>query len=210
MDIIKQINQAVMKGDDQQVISLVNRTLEEKVKISTVINQGLIEAMSVVGSKMASGEMFVPEVLMSARAMKAGLEILKPLMESGDMDNYGTVLIGTVKGDLHDIGKNLVAMMLESSGFEVIDLGVDLTKEAFINAVQEHKPEVIGLSALLTTTMPAMRDTIETLRECGVKSKIVVGGAPVSESFAQEVGADGYAADAAGAVVLVKRLAKKE
>ena len=210
MDIIKQINQAVMKGDDQQVISLVNRTLEEKVKISTVINQGLIEAMSVVGSKMASGEMFVPEVLMSARAMKAGLEILKPLMESGDMDNYGTVLIGTVKGDLHDIGKNLVAMMLESSGFEVIDLGVDLTKEAFINAVQEHKPEVIGLSALLTTTMPAMRDTIETLREYGVKSKIVVGGAPVSESFAQEVGADGYAADAAGAVVLVKRLAKKE
>ena len=156
-----------------------------------------------VGGKMKSGEMFVPEVLASAEAMKEGLMIVKPLLE-GDSYSHGKVVIGTVAGDLHDIGKNLVAMLLESAGFDVVDLGVDLPTDRFLEAIAEHKPVVVGLSALLTTTMAAMRNTVREIAEKYPEIKIIVGGAPVSQEFADEINAHGYAPDAAAAADLVK------
>jgi 5-methyltetrahydrofolate--homocysteine methyltransferase len=152
--------------------------------------------------------MYVPEVMMSAKAMSKGIEMVKPLIAEKDMPTAGKVLVGTVKGDLHDIGKNLVLMMMESAGFEMIDLGVDIHPEAFVKAVKEHKPQVIGMSALLTTTMLSMKDTIEALKEEGLRDsvKIIIGGAPISQGFADEIGADGYAPDAASATDLCKRL----
>jgi 5-methyltetrahydrofolate--homocysteine methyltransferase len=159
-----------------------------------------------VGEKFSSGELFVPEMLMAAQAMKAGLEILKPLLSSGQAHAKGTVVIGTVKGDLHDIGKNLVAMMLEGAGFEVVDLGVDVASEKFVQAAAERKADVVALSALLTTTMPAMQRTVAAVKEAGLSSRTIIGGAPVTQAYAERVGADGYSPDAPGAVRLVKKL----
>lgn len=206
MDNILGIKDSVIAGEDELVVELVKQALDTGIAVSTIVNEGLIGAMNVVGSKMATGEMYVPEVLMSAAAMQVGLEFLKPLLKEGDVTSRGKVVIGTVQGDLHDIGKNLVAMMLESSGFEVINLGVDQSAENFLQAAKDHQPDIIGLSALLTTTMPNIRENVRLLREAGIKAKIIVGGAPVTADFATKIGADGYASDAAGAVALVKQL----
>lgn len=206
MNNILGIRDSVIAGEDELVVELVKQALDAGIAVSTIVNEGLIGAMNVVGSKMATGEMYVPEVLMSAAAMKVGLEFLKPLLKEGDVTSRGKVVIGTVQGDLHDIGKNLVAMMLESSGYEVINLGVDQSVENFLQAAKDYQPDIIGLSALLTTTMPNIRENVRLLREAGINAKIIVGGAPVNTDFATEIGADGYASDAAGAVALVKQL----
>ena len=200
---MKYIYDCVIDGDVDGVISGVVRALDQGENPETIINDVLIKAMDEVGSKMKSGEMFVPEVLASAEAMKEGLLIVKPLIE-GDSYSQGKVVIGTVAGDLHDIGKNLVAMLLESAGFEVVDLGVDLPTDKFLEAIAEHKPVVVGLSALLTTTMSAMRNTVKEISQKYPDIKIIVGGAPVSQEFADEIHAHGYAPDAAAAADLVK------
>jgi 5-methyltetrahydrofolate--homocysteine methyltransferase len=164
--------------------------------------------MNIVGPRFKNGEMFVPEVLMSAKAMSAGLEIVKSVLTEADVPSIGTIVIGTVEGDLHDIGKNLVAMMIESAGFKVVNLGVDKSPREFVLAVKEHNPDILAMSALLTTTMMNMKETIDALKEEGLrdKVKVIVGGAPVSQSFADEIGADGYAPDAASAAELCKNL----
>lgn len=206
MELIERIKEIVIEGDDEQVVDLVQEALDQGLEIRSILNDGLIAGMNVVGPKMASGEMFVPEVLMSAETMKVGLALIKPRLQAGDVKSQGKVIMGTVKGDLHDIGKNLVAMMLESSGFQVINLGTDLEAEKFLKAAEEHQPDIIGLSALLTTTMPNMKETVKLLKENGVKAKIFVGGAPVGRDFANEIGADGYASNAAGTVILAKEI----
>lgn len=208
MSFLEALSQAVIEGQEQQVKELTQKALAEGLKPLEIINEGLIKGMNVVGQRFKVGDMFVPEVLMSARAMSAGMDMVKPLLVDGEMTNKGTVVIGTVKGDLHDIGKNLVGMMLESAGYKVVDLGTDTAPEAFVQAAQENNAQVLGLSALLTTTMLAMKQTIEALQVAGLrdKVKVMVGGAPITQEFADEIGADGYAPDAASAVELVNQL----
>ncbi|HHW07736.1 MAG TPA: cobalamin-binding protein [Clostridia bacterium] len=208
MSFLEALSQAVIEGQEQQVKELTQKALAEGLKPLEIINEGLIKGMNVVGQRFKVGDMFVPEVLMSARAMTAGMDMVKPLLVDGEMTNKGTVVIGTVKGDLHDIGKNLVGMMLESAGYKVVDLGTDTAPEAFVQAVQENNAQVLGLSALLTTTMLAMKQTIEALQVAALrdKVKVMVGGAPITQEFADEIGADGYAPDAASAVELVNQL----
>ena len=169
----------------------------------------MIPGINEVGERFKEGNLFVPEMMMSAQAMKAGVDLAKEKIEGADIPNAGTIVIGTVAGDLHDIGKNLVSMMLDSSGFNVVDLGVDVPADKFIAAVKEHKPSIVGLSALLTTTMPAMKEVIDALKESNLRDqvKVVIGGAPVSQAYADEIGADGYAPDAALAVELCKKIA---
>jgi len=197
---------ALISGDEDKVCSLVQTEVDQGTNAGEILNTGLIKGMDTVGEKMQSGEMFIPEVLMSAMAMSKAVEILKPLLSEEDTASAGHVVVGTVKGDLHDIGKNLVIMMIESSGFEVTDLGVDVGPETFVKVVQEKNPMIVALSALLTTTMPMMKKTIEAIRESGAgdQVKIMVGGAPVTQAFADEIGADGYAADAGSAAKLAK------
>jgi 5-methyltetrahydrofolate--homocysteine methyltransferase len=208
MAVFTDLSNSVITGDVARVAELTKKAIDEGAAPTDVINQGLIMGMGVVGARFKAGEMFVPEVLMAARAMNAGLEIVKPLLTEGDIPSIGKVVIGTVKGDLHDIGKNLVAMMMESGGFSVVNLGVDIPPEKFTTAIREHKPQIVALSALLTTTMLAMKDTIEVLKEEGLRDsvKVIIGGAPVTQQFANEIGADGYAPDAASATDLAKRL----
>ena len=202
---MKDIYAAVIEGDTDLVKSEVQKAIDEGVDPAAIINEGLIKAMDEVGAKMRSGDLFVPEVLIAAEAMKEGLLLVRPLLE-GDSYTIGKVIIGTVAGDLHDIGKNLVAMLLESAGFEVIDLGVDVSADKFLAAALEHQPQIVGLSSLLTTTMPSMRDTVKALSEKCPNVKTMVGGAPVSQEFAQEIGAGGFAPDGAAAVDLAKQL----
>lgn len=171
-----------------------------------IINKGLVGGMDIVAPLFKSGEMYIPEVLLSAKAMAAGVEIVKPYISDSDMSTAGTIVIGTVKGDLHDIGKNLVAMMLESSGFKVINLGIDIPTETFIAAIKEHAPDIVAMSALLTTTMMEMKETVAAIKKEGYKVKCIIGGAPISQEFAAKIGADGYSADAASAVELCKQL----
>lgn len=202
---MKYIYDSVVEGDGEAVVSGVQRALNEGHSPVSIINDALIKAMDEVGAKMKSGEMFVPEVLASADAMKEGLMIVKPLLE-GESYASAKVVIGTVAGDLHDIGKNLVAMLLESSGFDVVDLGVDVPTDKFLAAIEEHKPAVVGLSALLTTTMTNMRESVQEIAKKYPEIIILVGGAPVSQEFADEIKAHGYAPDAAAAADLTKRL----
>jgi len=203
---IQEIFNAVLAFDEATVKSKTQAELDAGVDIQEILNDGLISAMDEVGEKFSSGELFVPEMLMAAQAMKAGLAILKPLLAEGKSRRRGTVVIGTVKGDLHDIGKNLVSMMIEGAGFDVVDLGVDVDSEAFVKAAADNEAEVIALSALLTTTMPAMQATVTAVKEAGLAVKTIIGGAPVTKAFADQIGADGYSADAPGAVKLVKEL----
>jgi 5-methyltetrahydrofolate--homocysteine methyltransferase len=179
----------------------VQGALEAEQDPGEILNQGMISAMAEVGRRFEAQEMFVPEMLIAARAMKAGMAILKPYLLEADIEPVGRVVLATVKGDLHDIGKNLVGMMLEGAGFEVVDLGVDVAPEGFVEAVQEHRPDFVGMSALLTTTMPSMGTTVEALEEAGLREqvKVMVGGAPVTQQFAEEIGADIYAPDASSA-----------
>jgi 5-methyltetrahydrofolate--homocysteine methyltransferase len=199
---------AIIECNAAKAGELTQKLVDEGVKPSEIINQGLISGMNVVGDRFKKGDMYVPEVMMAAKAMHAGMNIVKPLLLEGESSTTGKVIIGTVAGDLHDIGKNLVGMMMESGGMEVVDLGVDITPEKFATAVREHKPNVVGLSALLTTTMLAMKDTIEVLKEEGLRDsvKVIVGGAPVTQDFADEIGADGWAPDAASAKDLAQKL----
>jgi 5-methyltetrahydrofolate--homocysteine methyltransferase len=207
-NIIPQIYTAVLEGDANAVKELVQQGIEEGLEAQTMLNEGLIAAMNEVGRLFEEGEYFVPEMLVSARAMQAGMNLLRPILVEQDVKPMGRVVIGTVKGDLHDIGKNLVGMMLEGAGFEVIDLGMDVPEEKFLRAIEEHQPHLVGLSALLTTTMGNMKTTIEAIKAAGLRErvKIMLGGAPVTQTFAAQIGADGYAPDASQAVTLAKRL----
>jgi len=203
-----ELRNAIIEGKTKQIDGLVRTALEEGVTAVELSSQ-LIPAMEIVGQKMKSGEYFIPEVLMSVKTMKTAQEILKPLLaESGGGKPMGKVIIGTVQGDMHDIGKNLVSMMLEGGGFDVIDLGIDVPKEKFVQAVKETGAPVLGMSALLTTTMVHMRDVIEALEEAGERQKVavIIGGAPVSQRFCDEIGADGMTDDAGSAVQLAKQL----
>jgi 5-methyltetrahydrofolate--homocysteine methyltransferase len=206
--LIEEIYQGVLDGQSPVVHQKVQAALEANIPASTILNEGMIAAMAQVGHLFEEGEYFVPEMLISARAMQSGLTLLKPALKSEDVKSSGKVVIGTVKGDLHDIGKNLVAMMMEGAGFEIVDLGTDVSPEKFINAIREHKPEIIAMSALLTTTMPNMVTTIQALKEAGVRDqvKVLIGGAPVTENYARQIGADGFATDASRAVNLAKSL----
>ncbi|HWR41668.1 corrinoid protein [Sporomusa sp.] len=208
MATLNQLAQSVIAGNVDQVKDQVKSLISSGTDPVEIVNQGLIAGMNVVGARFKAGDMYVPEVLMSARSMSSGLELVKPLIAEKDIQSRGKVVIGTVKADLHDIGKNLVSMMMQSGGLEVIDIGIDVSPEKFIEAVREHNPDIVGMSALLTTTMPAMQDTIELLEEEGLrdKVKVIVGGAPVSQEFATSIGADGYAPDAATATDLCKEL----
>jgi 5-methyltetrahydrofolate--homocysteine methyltransferase len=204
----EEVSKWVLKGNLKNVQKATKALIDEGVPPLDIINQGLIAGMTVVGSLFKNGEMFVPEVLIAAKSMAAGVELVKPLIADQDMPSAGKVLMGTVKGDLHDIGKNLVGMMLESRGYTVIDLGLDVSPEKFVQELKVHKPDVLGMCALLTTTMLHMKDTIELMKEEGIRDqyKVVVGGAPLSQDFADEAGADGYAPDAAYAVDLCNQL----
>ena len=203
---IEDIFEAVLTFNRAAAAEGVKAELAAGTDISIILDQGLIGALDVVGKKFSKGEMFVPEMLQAARAMKAGLEVLKPYLSSESIASKGTVIIGTVKGDLHDIGKNLVAMMMEGAGFNVVDLGVDVDADKFVKAASEHNADVLGLSALLTTTMPAMEDTVAAIKEAGLAVRTIIGGAPVTETFADQIGADGYSDDAPGAVELARKL----
>ena len=204
----EELSKSVIKGNSAKVKKLTQQLIDEGTSPIDIINQGLIAGMVVVGARFKNGEMFVPEVLVAAKSMTTGIDLVKPLIADNDMPTVGKVLLGTVKGDLHDIGKNLVGMMLESRGYAVINAGVDVAPEKFLQLIKEHKPNVLAMSALLTTTMLHMKDTIELMKEEGVKENcwVIVGGAPISQDFADEVGADGFAPDAASAVDLCNRL----
>ena len=205
---LEKIYQAVMEGDAGEATSQVEAALAAGVPASDILNKGCIAAMAEVGQLFEEGEMFVPEMLIAARAMQAAMSLLKPHLAEGEIVSAGKVIIGTVAGDLHDIGKNLVGMMLEGAGFEIVDLGTDATAEKFVAAVQEHSPDMIGMSALLTTTMPSMSKTVEALTEAGLRDqvKILIGGAPVTQQYADNIGADGYAPDASSATRKAKEL----
>jgi 5-methyltetrahydrofolate--homocysteine methyltransferase len=204
--ILEEISTAVIEGDLDEIEDLTEDALDDDISAGDILNKGLMPGMDHVGVEFKAGDMFVPEVLRSARAMQIAMDILKPLLAESGIKMVGKVLLGTVKGDLHDIGKNLVGMMCEGAGFEVHDIGKDIAPEDFVEAVKEHDPDIVGMSALLTTTMRSMESTIKVLEEAGVrdKVKIMIGGAPVTQAFADEIGADGYAPDAAAAADLAK------
>ncbi len=206
--LLKEIAEHVILGKRAVVETKVREAIEAGLDPQSILNDGLIAPMSEVGARFERGEFYVPEMLIAARAMQSGLAILKPRLSEGGIKMRGKVVIGTVKGDLHDIGKNLVAMMLEGAGFEIIDLGTDVPPEKFANTVRESGATLVGMSALLTTTMKNMKSVIEALEDLGVRQsvKIMVGGAPVTDAFAKDIGADGYAPDASRAVALAKSL----
>jgi 5-methyltetrahydrofolate--homocysteine methyltransferase len=205
---LKAISESIINGEAPKVKELVQKALNEGVDPKKILDEGLVAGMTVVGEKFKEGEFFVPEMLISARAMHYGMEIIKPAMVKAGSKLLAKFMIGTVKGDMHDIGKSLVAIMAEGSGFEVIDLGIDVSPEKFVEAVKEKQPQIVGLSALLTTTMTEMQTTIDALKHAGLrdKVKILVGGAPVTQVFADKIGADGYAAEASTAASKAKEL----
>lgn len=208
MELLQEIANCIINGKAPDTEKLVQQALDSNVPVKDILNKGLVAAMDVVGEKFKNNEFYVPEVLIAARAMKTGMKLLKPRFAESGVEPIAKLALGTVKGDLHDIGKNLVAMMLEGAGFEIIDLGVDVAPEKFVAAIKDQNANVVGLSALLTTTMLNMKSTIEKLKNDGIRDnvKVVIGGAPVTQSYADEIGADGYAADAATAVTVVKKL----
>jgi corrinoid protein of di/trimethylamine methyltransferase len=208
MENLNQLYEALLKGNLAQAVATTKIAIEQEADIKSIIDDYMSKAMDEIGQRFESGKAFVPELLMSARAMKGALELLRPLLVNSNIPRAGTIVIGTVKGDLHDIGKNLVSSMLEGSGFEVINLGVDISSEKFTNSIIEHKADILCLSALLTTTMNYMKEVIRALEEAGIRNqvKIMIGGAPISQSFAKEIGADGYSSNANAAVSLAKQL----
>jgi len=201
MSILDDLRKSVIDGDLNATQNHVHKALEENIPPERILKDGLIAAMTEVGRMFEDGEFFIPEMLISARAMKGGLGILRPQLAAANIKAIGKVVLGTVQGDLHDIGKNLVGMMLEGAGFEVIDLGVDVSPEKYVAAIEQYRPDLIGLSALLTTTMPRMKDIMLALQAAGVRDmvKVMIGGAPVTERYAADIGADMYAPDAASA-----------
>ncbi len=206
-DILSAMSTMVIEGNFADIVDSTKQALDEGLDAEEILNKGLMPGMDHVGVEFKAGNMFVPEVLRSAKAMQESMELLRPLLAESGAETAGKVVLGTVKGDLHDIGKNLVGMMCEGAGFEIVDLGKDVEPEAFVAAVKEHKPEILGMSALLTTTMRAMERTIKALEEAGVRDtvKIMIGGAPVTQDFADQIGADGYAANAASASEMARQ-----
>ena len=211
MDDMRPLTDAVINGDEDRVKVIVLKKITKGEKAADIMNKGLIAAMNIVGEKMESEDMFIPEVLMSASAMKAGVKILQAHLTKDDAHDLGVVVIGSAQGDLHDIGKNLVKMLMEGVGFSVIDLGTDVKPEKFLKAVRENNADIVGISALLTTTMLGMKNVIEALESAGLRDqvKVLVGGAPVTKEYAEEIGADCYGADAGSAVRIAKSLLSK-
>jgi len=206
MTTLDELRQSVIDGEEERTESLVKQSMAEGLPPEQILKEGLNAAMTEVGRLFEAGEYYVPEMLISARAMKSGLTLLRPQLAAANVQAVGKVVIGTVQGDLHDIGKNLVGMMLEGAGFEVIDLGVDVSAQKFVDAVKEHQPDLIGCSALLTTTMPRMKDVVEALKQSGLRDnvKVMIGGAPITDKYAHDIGADIYAPDAASAAARAK------
>ena len=204
--LMDSLSEALIHGDRQKVSQLTTQALEEGVAPSKVLEDGLIAGMMVVGNRFRANEVYVPEVLIAARAMHAGLDILQPALTQAGIEPSGVVVLGTVKGDLHDIGKNLVGMMLTGGGLKVVDIGIDASAEKFVEACKENGAQVCAMSALLTTTMPQMAEVIKALKAANVTAKIIIGGAPVTQNYANDIGADGYAPDAASAVDVVQSL----
>jgi len=204
--ILGQISEALKKGKMNDVKALVQQALDSKVDVASILNDALIAGMGIVGVKFKNNEVYVPEVLIAARAMQEGIKLLEPLLAGAGIEPLGKIALGTVKGDLHDIGKNLVCMMLRGAGFEVLDLGIDVTPEKFIEAVEKENCQIVAMSALLTTTMPQMKAVVDAAKAAAAKPKTMVGGAPVTQAYADEIGADGYADDAATAADVAKTL----
>jgi 5-methyltetrahydrofolate--homocysteine methyltransferase len=205
---LKALSEAVIKGDQNKALEITKAAISEGMAPAKILNDGLISGMNVIGVRFKNNEVYIPEVLIAARAMKTAMEVLEPKLVEAGVQPLAKAAIGTVQGDLHDIGKNLVVMMLKGAGFEVVDLGVDVSAQKFVDKIKEVQPAVIGMSALLTTTMPSMEKTIQAIKAAGLKVKTMIGGAPVTQAYADRIGADGYAADAASAVDLAKSLIK--
>ena len=208
MAILEDIQNCVLDGELDEIKDLVQKAVDEGIDPTTIINDGLIAGMNIVAPLFKSGEMFVPEVMESADTMNEGMQVVKPLITDADMPTKGKVIIGTVNGDLHDIGKNLVVLRMESRGYTVVDMGVDVKEEQFVAGIKEHKPDIVGMSSLLTTTMMKIDDTVKLINESGLRDqvKIIIGGAPISQEFADDIGADGYSEDASTAVELCDRM----
>jgi len=212
VSILNQIAENLMKGKANEVKTLVEQALSSGEKPADILNKGLLAGMSVIGERFKKNEVYVPEVLIAARAMKAGMSVLQPKLVSAGVKPIGVAVIGTVKGDLHDIGKNLVGMMLEGAGFKVVDLGIDVDAQKFVNGARDNKAQIIGISALLTTTMTNMKSVVDAVKASDLagKVKVMIGGAPVTQAFCDEIKADGYAPDAASAADLAKKLVGKK
>ncbi|MFA5292609.1 MAG: corrinoid protein [Phycisphaerae bacterium] len=206
---LKALSEAVIKGDQNKALEITKAAIGEGMAPATILNDGLIAGMNIIGVRFKNNEVYIPEVLIAARAMKTAMEVLEPKLVEAGVKPLAKAAIGTVQGDLHDIGKNLVVMMLKGAGFEVVDLGVDVSDKKFVEKVKETNPKVVGMSALLTTTMPSMEKTIKALKEAGLTVKTMIGGAPVTQAYADKIGADGYAPDAASAVDVAKSLLSK-
>ncbi len=200
------LSEAIIKGDQKTAVEITQAAIEEGMEPEKILKEGLISGMNIVGTRFKANEVYIPEVLISARAMKMSMEYLEPKLSEAGVEPVGKALIGTVQGDLHDIGKNLVMMMLKGSGFEVADAGIDVSAEKFVEQAKATGAQIVGLSALLTTTMPAMESTVKALKDAGLNIKVMIGGAPVTQNYADKIGADGYAADAATAVDVAKSL----
>lgn len=207
-EILDKMASVLVAGKEAEVKALTQEALDKGINAKEIVDNGLLAGMDVVGKRFKTGDMFIPEVLMCARCMHGAMDIIQPLLSESDGKGAGKIIIGTVEGDLHDIGKNLVAMMMQGAGFKVVDLGVNLKPQAFVDAVKEHKPDIVGMSALLTTTMPKMEETIKALQEAGLRDqvKIMAGGAPVTQDFVDKIGADAYGANAASASEKAKAL----
>ena len=200
------MSEALQKGKAADVKELVQKALDEGAPAGDILEKGLIAGMGIIGEKFKNNEVYVPEVLIAARAMNSGMEVLEPEIVKSGIEPKGTIAVGTVKGDLHDIGKNLVVMMFKGAGFKVEDLGIDVTPEKFVEAAKEKGIQLIGCSALLTTTMPQMKNVVDAVKESGIDAKVIIGGAPVTQSYCDEIGADGYAPDASSAVEVGRQL----
>lgn len=208
LEILKRISLSVENGDSSAVKELTKKAIEQNISPEDILNNSLIKGMNAVGEKFKENEIFIPEVLIATRAMKAGMDIIRPYLAEQSYKSKGKIIMGTVKGDLHDIGKKIVLVMLEKEGYEIIDLGIDVAKERFIKLIKKENPQIVGMSALLTTTMWYMREVIGAIEKEGLrkKVKIIIGGAPITPAYAKEIGADGYARDAQSAVSLVNHL----
>ncbi|MDD4017022.1 MAG: corrinoid protein [Kiritimatiellae bacterium] len=208
--MIAQIRESLIRGRAPEVVAGVAQALQQGMGAEEILNDGLCQGMGIIGEKFKKGEIFVPQVLLAARAMKQGAELLKPHLVAAGVEPVATAVIGTITGDLHDIGKNLVGMMLEGAGFKVIDAGIGVKAETFVQLAREHRAQIIGVSALLTTTMVNMRAVVEAVRAAGIAAKVIIGGAPVTQAFCDEIGAEGYSPDAASAAQLALRLVAGE
>ncbi len=207
-ELFEKMAETLIAGKEAEVKTLTQEALDKGASARDILDKGLLAGMDVVGQRFKAGDMFIPEVLLCARCMHGAMDIIKPLLSEADAAGMGIYLIGTVEGDLHDIGKNLVSMMLQGAGFQVIDLGTNITSQQFVDAVKEHHPDILGMSALLTTTMPRMEETIQALKEAGIRDgvKIMAGGAPVTQDFVEKIGGDAYGANAASATEKAKEL----